>query len=126
MLLDVAIVADKRSYILTTAVAETARHLDLGPSDLARIIGVSQPSASRLLGGTFLIKDGSKEWELAALFVRLYRSLYSIVGNSDQLARDWLQSDNRIFGGLKPIDVIKKTAGLVHACDYVDAHRATI
>lgn len=126
MKLDVAAVADERSRVLTAAVAETARQLDIGPSDLARIIGVSQPSASRLLGGLFFIKDGTKEWELAALFIRLYRGLYSIVGNSDPLARAWLKSENRIFGGQLPLDAIKKTQGLVHACDYVDAHRATL
>lgn len=116
----------KRSQVLSTAVAETARHLDIGPTALGKIIGVSQPVASRLLSGAYAIKEGSKEWELAALFVRMYRGLFSIVGNNDELAKDWLRSGNLAFGGQEPIGVIKNVQGLVHACEYIDAHRATV
>lgn len=116
--------ATERSEILTRAVAETARHLAIGPTELAPIIGISQPSASRLLRGEFFVKEGTPEWQLSALFVRLYRGLFSIVGNSDELARNWLTSANRAFGDKHPIDVIKSIPGLVSACDYIDAHRA--
>ena len=115
-----------RSRVLTTAVAETARHLDIGSTDLGKIIGVSQPVASRLLNGSYAIKQGSKEWELGALLVRMYRGLFSIVGNSDQLAKDWLRSSNQAFGDQAPIGVIKNVQGLVHACEYIDAHRAPL
>lgn len=116
--------ATKRSDILSQAVAETAQHLAIGPSELAPILGISQPSASRLLRGEFFIKEGTSEWQLSALFVRLYRGLFSIVGNSDELARNWLTSANRAFGDRHPIDVIKSISGLVLACDYIDSHRA--
>lgn len=115
-----------RSRVLTTAAAETAHRLGIGPTDLGKIIGMSQPGASRLLNGQNTIKEGTKEWELAALFVRLYRGLYSIVGNSDELARDWLKSPNLSFGNQQPINIIKRVEGLVHACEYIDAHRAPI
>lgn len=118
--------AMERSDILSQAVAETAQHLAIGPSELAPILGISQPSASRLLRGEFSIKEGTSEWQLSALFVRLYRGLFSIVGNSDELARNWLTSANRAFGDRHPIDVIKSIPGLVWACDYVDAHRAPV
>lgn len=118
--------AQDRSRVLSSAVAETARRLEVGSTELGRIIGVSQPVASRLLNGRYAIKDGSKEWELAALFVRMYRGLHSIVGNNDQLARDWLRSGNRAFGDKEPIGVIKNVQGLVHACEYIDAHRAAV
>lgn len=118
--------AGTRSGVLSTAVAETARRLEIGPTDLGKIIGISQPVASRLLQGNYSIKEGSKEWELAALFVRMYRSLHSIVGNNDELAKDWLRSSNRAFGDQEPIDVIRKVQGLVHACEYIDAHRAPV
>lgn len=118
--------AGARSGVLSTAVAETARRLAIGPTDLGKIIGISQPVASRLLQGNYSIKEGSKEWELAALFVRMYRGLHSIVGNNDELAKDWLRSSNRAFGDQEPIDVIRKVQGLVHACEYIDAHRAPV
>lgn len=115
-----------RSRVLTQAVAETARHLGIGGSALGRIIGVSQPVASRILNGGYSLKENDKHWELARLFVRLYRGLYSIVGNNDQLAQQWLQSNNNAFGGRKPSEIIQDVQGLVLACEYVDAHRAPV
>jgi predicted XRE-type DNA-binding protein len=116
--------AQDRARILSTAVAEVARHLEISSTDLGSIIGISQPSASRLMRGEFTVRERTKEWELAALLVRLYRGLYSIVGSNDQLAKDWLKSRNLAFGNEIPFAVIRKASGLVHACDYVDAHRA--
>lgn len=116
--------AASRQRVLSVAVAEASRRLSLTTGELAEIIGISQSSASRLTRGLFVLDDGTKTWETAALFIRLYRGLVSIVGNSDELAREWLGSPNRTFGERRPIDVIKRIDGLVHACEYVDAHRA--
>lgn len=113
-----------RARILSTAVAEVARHLEISSTELGNIIGVSQASASRLMRGEFAVRENTKEWEFAALLVRLYRGLFSIVGNNDQLAKDWLKSRNSAFGNEIPFAVIQKAAGLVHACDYIDAHRS--
>lgn len=112
--------------VLATATAETARRLGLGSSALARIIGVSQPTASRLLRGRYRLVPDSKPWELAAQFLRLYRSLSAIVGGEDELARAWLDSPNAAFAGQIPRDLIQRVDGLVHACDYLDAHRARV
>lgn len=119
-----AAAAPNRARVLSRAVAEVARHLDIGSSDLGAILGISQSSASRLMNGLYTLHEQQKEWELAALLVRLYRGLHSIVGNNEQLAKDWLKSRNRAFGDQVPFAVIKQAAGLVHACDYIDAHRA--
>ena len=43
-----------------------------------------------------------------------------------QLAKNWLRSPNRAFADQQPIDAIKSVQGLVHACEYVDAHRASV
>ena len=64
-----------RTTVLTHALAETARRLDLGPTEIGKIVGVSQPTASRLLKGEYLLKESGKEWELSAHLIRLYRSL---------------------------------------------------
>jgi hypothetical protein len=118
-------VAD-RARVLTAAVAETARRLKLRSTELTAIIGISQPSASRLLNGRYQLPEGGKPWELGAHLVRLYRSLHSLVGGDDELARTWLRSANAAFGNRVPLDVIRTVDGLVHACDYVDAHRARV
>lgn len=115
-----------RSRVLSTAVIEAARRLDLGSSDLNAIIGTSQPSASRLLNGKYFIPEGSKTWELSAHFVRLYRSVSSLVGGDDDLARNWLKSANQAFDNRHPLDVVKRVDGLLHVCEYLDAHRARV
>jgi len=119
------ILAD-RARVLTVALVETARRLKLRSTELTAIIGVSQPTASRLLNGKFLLADGAKSWELAAHLVRLYRSLSSLVGGDDELARSWLRSANQAFGGNSPLESLGRVEGLVHACDYLDAHRARV
>ena len=115
-----------RARVLTQAVVETTRRLKLKSTELTGIIGVSQPTASRLLHGKFLLAEGGKSWELGAHLVRLYRSLSSMVGGNDELARTWLRSANQAFGGRTPLEAIRSVEGLVHACDYVDAHRARV
>jgi hypothetical protein len=114
------------STVLTQAVAQIAQRLELTNKELGLIIGISQPSASRLLRGHYFLPEGSKEWEMSALLVRLYRGLYSIVGNSDELARTWLNSENTAFAGQMPHRAIQRVDGLVFACEYVDAHRAPL
>ena len=119
-------VAADRSTVLTQALTETANRLELGPTEIGKIVGVSQPTASRLLKGEYLLKESAKEWELSAHLVRLYRSLFSLVGSDDSLARGWLRSANKSFAGQEPIALIKRIDGLIHVCEHLDAYRARI
>lgn len=126
MILQVEHANSNRSRVLTGAVQEVAKRFDLRSTDLGDIIGISQSSASRLLNGNYEIPDGSKTWELSAMLVRLYRSIASMVGGDDELARTWMHSPNNAFGGRNPAEEIKRIEGLVRACEYLDAYRARI
>ncbi len=117
---------DERARVLSQAVVEAADRLQLRTGVLRQILGISQPTASRLLHGRYRIPPESKTWELAALFVRLYRALFAMVGGNDELARLWLESPNRAFGDRAPVELIQRIDGLLHACEYVDAHRARV
>jgi len=86
---------------------------------------VSTATLSRLANGQRQLEPGSKPWQLAALFVRLFRSLDAIVGSDDSAAQAWLRSRNTALGGV-PLDLIRDPAGLVRAVDYLDAARARI
>ena len=111
--------------VLSRATVRAARLLEVAQSDLAAIIGVSGATLSRLANGHKQLLPGSKPWQLAALFVRLFRSLDAIVGSDDAAARAWLRSDNRALGGV-PLTLIRDPAGLVRTVDYLDAARARI
>lgn len=120
------VLPNDRTRVLTGAVAEVSRRLDLGPSMLSRIIGISQPSASRLLSGTYELREAAKEWELSAALVRIYRSLFALVGGDEVLAKEWLRAPNRAFAGQAPTNLIVRIDGLVRVGEYLDAHRARV
>ena len=101
--------------VLTKAVARAAERLNLSRALLAKVLGVSAATVTRLYSG---------DYRLALLFVRVFRSLDSIVGD-EETARQWLHSENRGLRG-RPIDLIAQTEGLVRVVHYLDASRAQI
>ena len=69
---------------LSKAVRNAAGLLEIRQNALARILGVSPATASRLCAGTYqLSPERGKEWELAVLLVRLFRSLDALLGHGD-------------------------------------------
>ena len=110
--------------ILAKAALSAARYLGLSNRELARILGTSEASVSRLHRQRAL-RRGSRESELAALFVRLFRSLDTLVGGDREKARSWLRASNRHLGAA-PIRLLTATQGLVHVAEYLDAMRGTL
>lgn len=110
--------------VLTKAVVNAAKALGVSQSRVASALGVSDPTASRMFGGKYLLDPQRKEWELAALFVRLFRSLDSIVA-SDEKARAWLNSENQALGA-RPVDLLPRAEGLIRVLLYLDAARGRI
>ena len=111
--------------VLTQATLRAAAQLSLGGSDLAKVIGTSPSTISRLSSGLKLIDPNSKEGEMALLLVRLYRSLDAMVGNDSQLRLDWMRAHNRALNAI-PRDFIQSAQGLVTTVNYLDGMRATI
>ena len=112
------------SQVLTKAVARAAERLDISRALLAKVLGVSPATVTRIYSGDYQLDERRKEWEFALLFVRAFRSLDSIVG-SEHAARQWLQSDNLGLNG-RPIDLIRSTEGLVRVVHYLDASRGLV
>jgi transcriptional regulator with XRE-family HTH domain len=110
--------------VLSKATWRASRKLGLSGSALARIVGVSEATVSRLSRGEWTLAPDSKEGQLAALLVRLFRSLDALVGNDDAQTSAWLNSPNRALNGT-PRELIESPQGLVMTLQYVDAMRAT-
>lgn len=117
--------ADERSRVLTTAVVRAAEKLDVTGKDLALILGVSEPTVSRMRKDEFHLEEGSKQFELGALFVRFFRSLDAITGGDVQVSSEWLRNENRALGG-PPLEKIKTIAGLTNGLAYLDSRRAPL
>jgi len=111
--------------ILTGAVVRAAALLEITQANLARILGLSPSTVSRMAGGTYTLDEQKKEWELGALFVRLFRSLDALIGSNDAAARAWLNGQNSGLIG-RPIEIIRSTEGLVRVVQYLDAARGRI
>lgn len=112
------------SAVLSKAVKSAAERLNVSQAALAKIIGLSPATVSRMYGGQYQLEEGSKQWDLALLFVRIFRSLDSIVGN-DESARKWINGENLGLNG-RPIDLIQQTEGLVRVVHYLDASRGIV
>jgi transcriptional regulator with XRE-family HTH domain len=111
--------------VLTGAVLRAAALLELNQARVAEILGLSAATVSRMANGSYALDANKKEWELGALFVRLFRSLDSLVGSNDEVARAWLNGENRGLGD-KPVNLIRSAEGLVRAVHYLDAARSRI
>ncbi len=111
--------------VLTKAVVRAARLLSLSQRELARILGVSEATASRLCAGNYqLSAERAKEWELALLLVRLFRSLDALWGH-EAAAHAWLASDNLALAA-RPVDLIPSVEGLVRVVNYLDNARGRL
>ena len=109
--------------MLAKATVRAAGLLGLNGATLARVIGVSEPTVSRLLRGDRPLVPASKEGELAALLVRVYRSLDALVGNDDGKRRAWINSHNDALNEV-PKNLIQTASGLVATLNYLDGMRA--
>jgi transcriptional regulator with XRE-family HTH domain len=111
--------------ILTGAVLRASALLEITQTALAQILGLSPSTVSRMANGAYTLDEQKKEWELGALFVRLFRSLDAVVGSNDTAARAWLKGQNGGLAG-RPIELIRRTEGLVRVVQYLDAARGRI
>lgn len=111
--------------VLSKALIRASRQLGLSNAQLAQVLGVSESSIHRLAAGQREVDPQSKEGELAALLVRLYRSLDAVVGADAYLRQRWLTSHNHALNGT-PLELIGSAAGLVHTVAYLDHARAPL
>lgn len=116
--------SDKRR-VLTTATVRAADRLGLNARALARVIGVSEPTVSRMKKGDYLLESNSKPYELAVLLVRLFRSLDAITGGDERVARAWMAAPNTVLGA-PPAERLLTIAGLIDVIAYLDARRAVV
>lgn len=113
------------SAVITKATIRAAERLGVKNKTLARIIGLSESTVSRLKQGDYPLEQGQKPFELAVLFVRLYRSLDAVIGGDDTVAASWLNNQNTALNA-KPIDLIQTVSGLTNVIQYLDARRAVV
>jgi Antitoxin Xre-like helix-turn-helix domain/Antitoxin Xre/MbcA/ParS C-terminal toxin-binding domain len=117
--------AASEGAVVTKAALRAAELLGVSNKALARVVGLSEASVSRMGTGGYTLTPGDKPFELAVLFVRFYRALDAIVHGDAAVARAWLASPNAALGAT-PLALIQTLPGLMHAVAYLDARRALL
>jgi hypothetical protein len=102
--------------VLAKATIRAGKALGLSQADVGAVIGRDRTSLRRG------IDPDSKSGELAALLVRVYRSLYVLVGGDGEPMKHWMTVENRHTGGI-PREQIRTVAGLARVAEYLDAIR---
>jgi antitoxin Xre/MbcA/ParS-like protein len=111
--------------VVTRAVVRAADRLDLSNRVLAGVLGLSEATVSRMGTAAYQLDPDGKPFELAVLFLRLYRSLDALVDGDMNVARAWLRNANTALGAT-PLDQMASVAGLVTVVAYLDARRALV
>jgi len=117
--------APRRAPVVAKAALRAAALLGLSGKELTAVIGVSEATLSRLRRAPDAAALPGKAYELALLFIRLYRSLDAITGGDDAASRRWMRAENSALGGT-PASRIRTVDGLAHVLAYLDARRAPV
>lgn len=120
---DIASATSHDAAIVTQAVIRATDILGLTSAQLARIIGTSEATVSRMRHGRAVLNRQHKHWELALLVIRLYRSLDAICAGDSDVMREWMHHHNRDLSGV-PAEQIHSIQGLTSVLAYVDSSRA--
>lgn len=121
----VGIQSTEARKVLTSAVLRAADLLAVTQAELSEILGVSPATVSRMGTGRYSLQPDRKEWQLGAMFVRMFRSLDSITGGRDELSRAWLRGENAALVGT-PFSMLSDIERFVRVVQYLDASRAQV
>lgn len=109
---------------LCKALFRAKDYLGLNQNDLALAIGLDRSTITRLKQkGT--LNPASKAGELATYVIRIFRSLFALMGDDEQAIRHWMSTYNHHLNG-RPDELMQHTQGLVQVMTYLDAMRGRV
>ena len=115
--------APEEEAVATKALLRAASRLGVSNKQLGRILGLSEATVSRMGSGAYTLSPGDKSFELAILFIRLFRAIDALTGGDEAVASAWLRNENLALGAA-PLTLLQSISGLVNVLGYVDARRA--
>lgn len=110
-----------KTQVVTKALFNLKRELGLSNEIVGQIIGADPATVSRMQKKMDMKQN--KVYESAVLIIRVYRSLYAILGGSTDAMQHWLNTKNLDFDQRTPLDKMKTIVGLVNVVEYLDAMR---
>ena len=112
----------KQELVVSKALKNAADYWGISNKHLGRIIGLSEATVSRLKNGRYQLAHDSKEWQLALIFLRIFRGLDAYMGGHVENEKAWLNANNAALGGV-PIALMQHVEGLTGVVQYVDFMR---
>ncbi|WP_297577312.1 antitoxin Xre/MbcA/ParS toxin-binding domain-containing protein [uncultured Deefgea sp.] len=110
------------AVVLGKALAAAWEKLNVSQAGVAKIIGLSEATVSRIANGTYILKPAKHEWAGAVAFIRIFRSLAGLLDGDEVLMREWLHSNNAEFRKA-PIEVLMEGGGVYRIGGYLDSMR---
>lgn len=110
----------QEAQVLATAFLNAGKELGLKQLVLERVIDRDRSSINR--SG---IDPNTKSGELALMLVRIYRSLFVLMGGNSEQMKHWMKTLNLHTGGV-PADQILCIPDLVKIVGYLDAMRGKV
>ena len=113
---------DKEAKVVTKALRNAADYWKISNKHLGEIVGLSEATVSRLKHDKYQLEYDSKQWQLALMFLRVFRGLDAYMGGHAENERTWLGAGNSALGGV-PLEMMQSVEGLVNVVQYIDHMR---
>jgi len=115
-------IADREmaSKVVSVALVRAAADLGLNGSQLARTIGLSEATVSRVRRGACIIPAGSKPYELSMMVIRIHQALMKTLAEDREAIQSWMRQKNKDFGSI-PCDRIYDIRGLVAVLTFAES-----
>jgi len=110
----------QKAQVLATAFLNAGKELGLSQSVLVEIIDRDRSSISR--NG---ISPNTNSGKLALMLIRVYRSLFVLMGGNNTHIKHWMVTQNLHTGGI-PAEQVRDISYLVKIVEYLDAMRGKV
>lgn len=108
--------------VLAKALLRAQQAMSLENQQMATILGVNRTTLSRMYQ-TQQIDPEQNPGRLAALVLRIYRSVHTLMGGDTGNLQHWLRTPNRALAEQSPLELMRTIDGLVSVAQYCDAMR---
>lgn len=111
-----------RKAVLAKALLRAQDVMGIDNQQMAAILGVNRTTLARAYQSVNLDPE-QNAGRLAALVLRIYRAVHTLMGGNGENIRHWLATPNKALAGGAPLDAMQSIEGLVSVAQYCDAMR---
>lgn len=108
--------------VLAKALVRAQSAMGIDNQQMAAILGVNRTTLARAYQSENLDPE-QNAGRLAAVVLRIYRSVHTLMGGDTRNIQHWLNTPNRAFSEQTPLQLMLSVDGLVSVAQYCDAMR---